>query len=251
MKNIINMVKMQNFLIINKRFVSSKTSFDENNQNAAALTRHHERLEETEQGLINNVNQLDHCNKQIDSIQDEMCEKLDPTIKSELNNTTNKHHDNLENLTKTLENEKLVSNSGVNQLDIRKEIIDSKITHSEHIKNVLDKSEVSIPEDKRELYDNLKNNRDQLAGENSELVEQQRSNMTDYYDFSYRVFGSLLDRSGPTGPELTRTSSTDDNVNSRQSTPAGENANPTDTGSLVDDYGNPNIEQPSHMDSDD
>jgi len=229
--------------LYNKKYVSTQRITDPENY-ADLASEHNERLMTTAQGISNNVADLDQCNNQIERIHKDMREKLDSSAKSELMDADNKQTENMANLRKELDQVEQAVNSGIAELLVKQDMIQSEISHSNHIKNVLENSGVSAPEGKSELYNSLQETRERLIETNSLLTEEQTENLSAYYQFSHRVFGPLIDSSGPTGTLGEPTSET-------SSADEGDGAHSNRQGSLIDDFADTSTEQPSHMDPED
>ena len=183
-------------------------------------------------------------NENIKDVHDNLRENLDSSTKSQLVDADNKHDETMDNFRKDLHKDNESIFSGKETGEIKRDMAESEISHSKYIKEVLDNSNILLPEGLHEYYENLLQKQMELNERNNQLNEEQMNNHSAYYEFTSRAYGNLIHSKGPVGNFEDSSSE----VSSNNECNSGHTER---QGSLIDDFADTSTEQPSHMDPED
>ena len=214
-----------------KRNFSYTAKLSVNQENENRLNELHRRLDESCTRRGANLSSLVECNSKIDGIQNKMTEDLNPYIREELSYANNKAMDKICDFNaKISELDISKINTELDEINLEKQKLQSRLDHTEFVKDVLNNHNISVPQNLRERYSDLQESKSELIAKDRRLTEEHITNITEYIRTIEQA-----DNSG--------SASTTEQVSSE--------TNRNNGGSLIDDYADPNTEQPSHMDPDD
>ena len=148
-----------------KRYISNNKPEDY----ADTFTDLNNRIAENNNNISVNEAQLQSCNNQIKSIHDEMIQAAPTFVELEIKKVENKHQEALAGYREDLDK----ATDQVDELEAKSIILHSEIEHSKNVKDLLDKSNICVPEDKSFLYENLEDIRKELVSTNDSLRDQQ------------------------------------------------------------------------------
>jgi hypothetical protein len=249
------------------RLVHTNTDFEPQSEEIRGESeRLNERIMVTGVILSDNEQEIKSNFEDIKDIHDNMRENLDSSTNSELIDADNKQAETIAEYRKELFKDDASRFPGISAGEIKRDMVESEINHTKHVKEILDNSNVKLPEGLVDYYNNLIQRQTELNETNIELNEEQTNNYSDYYDFNNRAYGNLIDSRGPVGDLADSTSEVSSNNEPNTENNETENplvdeevssnnednsANTGIQGSLVDDYADTSTEQPSYMDPED
>lgn len=180
-----------------------------------------------------------------------MSKDLNPYIQEELIYANNKAMDRVcDYNAKISELSTEDINTELEEIELEKQKLQSQLDHTEFVKSVLTNHNVPVPQDQREHYSELQENKSELLANDRTLTQEHLINVREYIR-TYEQANIGNNNSDP----ITEQPSTEANRDNSGSDPTTEQpspqANRNNNDSLIDEFADPNTEQPSHMDPDD
>lgn len=234
-----------------KKFFSQSSHLSVNEEIQNRLTELQKRVDDSCTARDANSGQLFDCNDQIDRIQNRMIKDLNPFVREELKYANHKSLDrSCDYMAKISELDTKDSRSELEEIELEKQKLQSKLDHTEFVKGVLNNYNVSVPQDERVLYSELQQNKPSLLANDRTLTEEHLTNVMEYITASEQA--NIENNSSDSTTQQSSAQENRENIASDSTTQQPSVQETRDnSGSLIDDFADPSTEQPSHMDPDD
>ena len=179
----------------------------------------------------------------VDDIHREMVEDLSPHKKQEIiysySNQANIQARYKERISDIPKND---ITSEAEEIKLENERLTEKANHTDFVKGVLERDSVPVPENYRTAYATTTTRREEALEKNKELTDNHLACLSEYISAKQEYIDATENNNG--GPS----NSGGENNNGG---PSNSGGNGNERSSLLDDFADPSLEQPSYMDPED